>query len=141
VRFWQTSRTVGALAVATFFAATLALSGCATGGKGHHSDDTHVVTIEVYNNITVPTVITVWIQGQNAGRRMLGTVPGADSAKFVFKPDRWGTYYHLIAERQLQRPVTSNRFNFGGPSTGTILWQLVPNIVTTYELQIDTVAH
>lgn len=141
MRYWHKRRTVGVVVAATLLAVSLSATGCATG-KGHHGDDSpHPVEIEINNNFTVPTTITVFIQGQNYGRKMLGTVPGGDSARFIFKPDTWGTYYRLFAERQLAPTVTSNRFNFSGPSTGSITWNIIPNIVTTYEMQVDTVVH
>jgi hypothetical protein len=111
--------------------------GCASGGKGSSRDNdevTHDVAIEVNNNLTIPTVITVYLLAQQGARTPLGDVPGAQTRTFTFRPFSYGQSYRLLAERQLANPIRSQSFNVGGPEIGTISWALIPNIVSFYNL-------
>jgi hypothetical protein len=136
------TRRHGVRAVAFTIAATAAVGlsfGCATGG--HHADDDamHPVNVEINNNLTIPTVITVYVDQGGNSRRMLGTVPGAQTRTFQFTPVSFSQPYRLIAQRQLARDVRSQPFTIGSDMTGTVEWSLVPNIVGFYDVA-DTVS-
>jgi len=115
------------------------LVGCA----GHHhvsEAPPHPIAVEVQNNITTPTELTVFIQQDQGGaRQMLGTVPGAQTRTFTFTPISWGQPYHLIGRPNLGNPVTSPRFTVNDPQTGTVTWALIPNQVQFYNMAVDTV--
>jgi hypothetical protein len=113
------------------------LAACA--GKHHFSDaPPHAIAVEVINNLTIPTELTVFIvEDQGGGRRMLGTVPGAQTRTFSFTPLDWGRTYRLLAERQLARTIFSPRFTVSDAETATISWQAIPNMVQFY-LPADT---
>jgi hypothetical protein len=105
----------------------------AVGCAGHHQINTappHPIAVQVNNNLTVPTELTVYIaQDQGGQRQMLGTVPGAQTKTFNYTPASWGQRYRLIAERQLAGPIRSPGFTVDDPQTGTITWALAPNQV------------
>jgi hypothetical protein len=115
--------------------------GCA----GHHhisEAPPHPIAVEVHNNLTIPTELTVYItQDQGGVRTMLGTVPGDQTKTFNYTPISWGQSYRFIAERQLERPVSSPVFTIADPETGAISWNVVPNQVQFYETEVDTTAH
>jgi hypothetical protein len=111
--------------------------GCASGGKRSPKDDqavNHDVAIEVNNNLTLPTVITVYLVAQQGARTPLGDVPGAQTRTFTFRPYSYSDSYRLLAVRQLANSIRSQSFNVGGPEIGTISWALIPNIVSFYNL-------
>lgn len=125
-----------------------AAAACASGGK-HESDQgtPPPIRVEVQNNLTVPTEITVYISDDVGNRRQLGFVEGNQVQSFTFQPTSYGQRYRLIAVRQLARPVSSPTFIIGSETTGTVVWQLFPNLVnfrgpevveTTY---VDTTKH
>jgi hypothetical protein len=136
------TRRHGVRAVAFTIAATAAMGvsfGCATGG--HHGDDAmHPVNVEINNNLTIPTVITVFVDQGGDSRKMLGTVPGAQTRTFQFTPISFSQPYRLIAQRQLARDIRSQPFTIGSDMTGTVEWSLVPNIVGFYDVAPDTVS-
>ncbi len=114
------------------------LAGCA----GHHhvsEAPPHPIAVEVQNNITVPTELTVFVQPDQGGaQQMLGTVPGAQTKTFTFTPVSWGQSYRLIGRPNLGNSVTSPRFTVNDPQTGTVSWALVPNQVQFYNTAVDT---
>jgi hypothetical protein len=130
----------GVRAVAFTIAAAAAIAapyGCASAG--HRGDDAmHPVNVEINNNLTVPTVITVFVDQGDNSRRMLGTVPGAATRTFQFTPISFSQPYRLIAQRQLAREIRSQPFTIGSDMTGTVEWSLIPNIVGFYDVA-DTV--
>lgn len=137
------SRSRGLRATAYVFTAAVALAapyGCASAG--HHGDDDsmHPVNVEINNNLTVPTVITVFVDQGGNSRSMLGTVPGAATRTFQFTPISYSQPYRLIAQRQLAREIRSQPFTIGSDMTGTVEWSLVPNIVGFYDVAPDTTA-
>jgi hypothetical protein len=109
---------------------------------GHHHISTappHPIAVEINNNLTVPTELTVFIT-QDAGgiRQMLGTVPGAQTKSFTFTPISWDMTYRIVGERPLGGPVISPRFNVNDPETGVVSWNVIPNQVEFYDVQVDT---
>lgn len=115
----------------TALAAGLTTASCATP-KGS-SGRPHSISIFVKNNLTIPTVIDVFIIGPAGTEWRLGQVAGGDSAEFSYRPDSYGQRYRLIGKRPLQRPVVSTPFTFGDPKTRLLYWSLNSGIVTAYE--------
>jgi hypothetical protein len=114
------------------------LAGCAAH---HHVSEAppHPISVEVQNNITVPTELTVFVQPDQGGaRQMLGTVPGAQTRTFTFTPVSWGQQYRLTGRPPIGGPITSPRFTVNDPQTGTISWALVPNQVQFFNTTVDT---
>jgi hypothetical protein len=115
-------------------------AGCA----GHHhisEAPPHPIAVEVQNNITIPTELTVFVtQDQGGARQMLGTVPGAQTKTFAFTPISWGQPYRLEGRTPLGHLVYSPRFDVSDPETGTITWAVVPNQVQFYNTATDTAA-
>ncbi len=108
-------------------AATLAIGyACASGGKGGPLPP---VNIEVQNNLSVPTDVTVWLVSGGI-RQQVGYVPGNETKTFTITPSSGAQRYRLSAERPLARPIRSPSFNYIPEQTGTIVWALIPNIVT-----------
>ena len=116
------------------------LAGCA----GHHhisEAPPHPIAVEVQNNITIPTELTVFVtQDQGGARQMLGTVPGAQTKSFAFTPVSWGQPYRLEGRTPLGHVVRSPSFTVNDPETGTVTWALVPNQVQFYNTVTDTAA-
>jgi hypothetical protein len=120
-------------------AAVVGVGACA----GHHHVNTdqppHPLAVEVKNNLTVPTELTVWVVQDGGGyRQMLGTVAGDQTKTFQFKPLNWGDSYRLVGQRQLAGPLRSPRFTVDNPTTGTVAWSVVPNLVSFYDVATDT---
>jgi hypothetical protein len=113
-------------------AATIALAACATPHPANSGGRPHSITIQVINNLPVPTGIDVFIVGPAGTQWRLGFVPGGDSGEFAYRPDSYGQRYRLIAKRQLQRPITSTPFTFSDSQTRYAVWSLIPGIVTLY---------
>jgi len=118
-------------------AAAMTLGLVPLGCGGHHrisEAPPHPIAVEVNNNLTVPTELTVYItQDQGGTRQMLGTVPGAQTKTFTYTPIAWGQTYRFVAERQLSRPLGSPSFTISDPETGTISWNVIPNQVQFYQ--------
>ena len=116
------------------------LVGCA----GHHhisEAPPHPIAVEVQNNLTVPTELTVFVtQDQGGSRMMLGTVPGAQTKTFTFTPVSWGQPYRLEGRPPMGGGIYSPRFQVNDPETGTITWSVIPNQVQFYNTATDTAA-
>lgn len=109
---------------------------------GHHHINQappHPIAVEINNNLTVPTELTIFVT-QDAGgiRQMLGTVPGAQTKSFTFTPSSWDMTYRLVGQRPLGGPVVSPRFTVNDPETGVVSWNVIPNQVQFYDVQVDT---
>jgi hypothetical protein len=125
------------LLVVAAVAATATIVACATHGS--HSRP-HAITVEVVNNLIVPTGIDVFIIGPAGTQWRLGYVPGGKTGDFSYRPDSYGQRYRLLAKRQLQRPIASTPFVIPDAQTRFAVWQLIPNIVTMYNgVTTDTV--
>jgi hypothetical protein len=112
-------------------AITTALAACASPHPAS-SGRPHSITIEVINNLPVPTGIDVYIVGPAGTQWRLGYVPGNDSGEFSYRPDSYGQRYRLIAKRQLQRPIVSTPFTVGDAQSRFAVWSLIPGMVTIY---------
>ena len=86
------------------------LAGCA----GHHhisEAPPHPIAVEVQNNITVPTELTVFVtQDQGGARQMLGTVPGAQTKTSPSRRFRGASPIDWRAGTPLGHSVCSPRF-------------------------------
>ncbi len=120
-------------------AAGWGLSACASSHHRTNEAPPHPIAVEVQNNLTVPTELTIYIaQDQGGFSRMIGTVPGNETKTFTFTPISWGDRYRLIGRRQLGPPLRSPPFTIASDRTGTIAWSLVPGIVTFYDVADTT---
>jgi hypothetical protein len=96
------------------------------------------VTIEVKNNLTMPTQITVYMVSEEGYRQMLGDVAPSDSRTFAFTPRSYTETYRLVAQIPLARPFASQPFIIGSGMTGWIQWTMIPNIIGFWDRE-DTV--
>jgi hypothetical protein len=126
----------------------LAIAAVVTGGlvacATHHgaaSERPHAITIQVVNNLTIPTGLDVYIIGPAGTQWRLGYVPGGNTAEFSYRPDSYGQRYRLVGKRQLERPIVSTPFTFGDANTRFAEWKLIPNFVLMYNgvETVDTV--
>jgi hypothetical protein len=113
------------------------LAACASAG-GRSSGPTLPVQLEINNNLSLPTDITVYAITHGGARTLLGDVPPGTTRSFTFKPVSFSERYHLLAIRPLKRPIRSQFFSVGDDMTGTVVWTLVPNIVGFEEIDTDT---
>lgn len=116
--------------------AALVLGPLACAGPHHISQaPPHPIAVEIQNNLTVPTELTVYITQDRGGlRQMLGTVPGDKTMSFNYTPVSWDLTYRLVGERPLGRPVVSPPFVVNDPNTGAVTWAVIPNQVQFYDL-------
>ena len=123
-------------AVRLIGAALLLLLPVACGGHKHLGEEPpHPIAIEVHNNLTLPTELTVFVaMDQGGSRQMLGTVPGAQTRTFTFTPLSWGQTYRFFADRQLAGRIVSPTFTISDPETGTIEWTVYGNMVQFYQM-------
>jgi hypothetical protein len=107
------------------------LAACATHG---HADSprTHAITVQVINNLALPTSMDIYMIGPAGIQQRLGFIPGNDSAEFSFRPDSYGQRYRLMGKRQLGRPFVSQPFTIGDAQTRYVVWTLLSNMVTLY---------
>lgn len=96
------------------------------------------VEIEVKNNLTIPSEITVYIVSAG-NRQILGIIGSNDTKTFSFKPISYTETYRLIAQIPLENSIRSQPFNVGSEMTGVITWTLVPNIIGFWDVETDTV--
>ena len=131
-----------AFSTAVAVAGTLTLVG--TGAcAGHHQiaqGPPRPIAVEINNNLTIPTELTVYIVTDQGGSRyMLGTVPGAQTRTFTYTPVDLGQWYRFLAVRPLGNPISSPRFSLADGETTTVAWTAVPNQVQFY-VGTDTTA-
>jgi hypothetical protein len=133
-------RVVSPAGAVASFVAVLGLGPLACAGHHHiNQAPPHPISVEINNNLTVPTELTVFVtQDQGGPRQMLGTVPGAQTKSFTFTPISWDMTYRLIGQRPLGGPVVSPRFVINDPETGVVSWNVIPNQVEFYDVQVDT---
>jgi len=120
--------------------AALGIGPLASPGRHHIGEEPpHPIAVEIQNNLTIPTELTVYItQDQGGGRQMLGTVPGAQTKTFTYTPFAWGQSYRLIGQRPLGGSIGSPPFTLADPEVGTISWAVIPNQVQFYGLPDTT---
>jgi hypothetical protein len=136
------ARAASAACAVTGLVAILGLAPVGCAGHQHLNDaPPHPIGVEVNNNLTVPTELTVYVTEDQGGSRLqVGTVPGGQTKTLSFTPVSWGQTYRLIAERQLERPLRSPPFTIPSGQTGTVAWNVVPNQVQLYDVADTTVA-
>ena len=83
------------LSASAYLGAVAGLGVGLVGCAGHHhvsEAPPHPISVEVQNNITVPTELTVFVQQDQGGaRQMLGTVPGAQTRDVHVHPGVLGS--------------------------------------------------
>lgn len=129
----------GASLRAAALAAAIGLVGCASL-RGRTEGPTVPITLEVQNNLALPTDLTVYAVTQSGTRTLLGDVPPASTKSFTFKPVSFSEPYRLLATRPLRRGISSQVFTVGSDMTGKIIWTLSPNIVGFEEVDTDSTA-
>lgn len=101
-------RSRGGAGWAIALAAALLLGACASGHS--HKGDDHVprTVIHLTNDLVPPADVTVYVIGEGGVKQLLGDLP-PNSHKVLRLPGtiRSGTTYHIVAERNLARPVVS----------------------------------
>jgi hypothetical protein len=120
-------------------AAVIGVAACATL-RGRTEGPTVPVAIEVQNNLSIPTDLTVYAVTRSGARTLLGGVPPAATKTFTFKPVSFSEPYRLLATRSLRRAIESQVFIVGSDMTGRIIWILSPNIVGFEDVDTDSTA-
>jgi hypothetical protein len=108
------------------------LAACASHGHADGGPRTHAVTVQVINNLAIPSSMDIYVVGPAGIQQRLGFIPGNDSAEFSFRPQSYGQRYRLIAKRQLARTIVSQPFTVGDAQTRYVVWTLLNNMVTLY---------
>jgi len=115
----------------------MTLAGC-SGLSNRNDQPMHPLTIEVKNNLTMPTQITVYIISEGGFRQVLGDIGPSDSRTFAFTPRSYSETYRLVAQIPLSRPFRSQPFTVGSEMTGWIQWTMIPNIIGFWDREEDT---
>ena len=115
------------------------MAGCASA-RGRTEGPTVPISVEVQNNLPLPTDLTIYAVSRSGTRTLLGDVPPASTKSFTFKPLSFSEPYRFQANRPLRRPIRSEVFTVGSDMTGRIIWTLSPNIVGFEEIDSDSVA-
>jgi len=105
------------------FVALLAMTACGgpRPGPGTPEPSGNTVQIRVANDVTPPSLITVWIVTNSGERQRLGTVSPNGERTFNFTPSLRSAEYHLVADVEFSQERTSNPFNMEGVTT--IRWE------------------
>ncbi len=115
-------------------------SGCASA-RGR-SGPVRPVELDIENNLTVPTDLSVYAIRVNGGaRQIIGDVPPATTKAFQFTPDSYSEVYRLVASGPNGRAIRSQSFIVGYDMTGQIIWTLVPNIIGFRDTGTDSTSH
>lgn len=120
-------------------AAASTLTACATL---HPNTDVppHPVTITIVNNLTVPTDLSVYAVTTGGAMTILGTASPGDSTRFQMTPRAFSEPYRLLARTPMGRRLWSDQYTVGDADTGEIRWQLIPNILTFFNMPEDSTA-
>ncbi len=119
--------------------AVVGVAGCASL-PGRTEGPTVPITVEVRNNLALPTDLTVYAVTRSGARTLLGSVPPASTKSFTFKPVSFSEPYRLLATRALRRAIASQVFTVGSDMTGRIVWTMSPNIVGFEQVDTDSTA-
>ena len=122
--------------VATLVAATL-VAGCASL---HPNTDVppHPITITVINNLRIPTDLSVYTVTTGGAVTILGTARPTDSTSFTMTPRAYSEPYRLLIRTPSGQRLWSDEYTVRDANTGEIRWQLVPNILTFYDVADST---
>jgi hypothetical protein len=105
-------------AAAAFLVAVTA--ACATGHSSSGADAngaasvvSHDVVVDLTNDAIPASDVTVYAVGSGV-RRMVGSVPPGGERTLRFKAPAGSAPFRLVAERQLARPIASQRLTAAG---------------------------
>ncbi|HEX2202556.1 MAG TPA: hypothetical protein VHG91_04645 [Longimicrobium sp.] len=119
-----------ALRPAAALALLLAASAC--GGARRARPGTEPppeVQIVVENNLPIPAPLTVYVLPENGGRLLLGTVPGATTASFRYRPVNLGFAHRLVARTTSGDDLRSDLFRLSGKTR--LVWSVRDNLLVT----------
>jgi hypothetical protein len=105
------------------------VTGCATGGgmEGGAGE----VLVQVENNLTPSTSLTVWaVRLPSGSRQLLGTVAPRRTALLRFDPASGGQY-RLVARPTAGNEIVSNPVNLTGAAQ--LRWDLRANLASVTE--------
>jgi hypothetical protein len=108
------------------------LAGCGgasrEGGTGEPEPGSEI-TVEVRNNVTPPTSLTVWSVTNTGSRQLLGTVPPRRDRSFELSLGRVGRQLQLVAETADGTNIPSRPFIVSRDAVA-VEWTLYPNTLT-----------
>jgi hypothetical protein len=108
------------------------LAGCggaSTEGGAGEPEPGSEITVEVRNNTTPPTSLTVWSVTDTGSRRLLGTVPPRQNRSFELVLGRVGRQLQLVAETADGTSIPSRPFIVSRDAVA-VEWTLYPNTLT-----------
>lgn len=117
--------------------AAIATVGCATMRPGADVPP-HPITITIINNLPIPTDLSVYAVTNGGNLSMLGTARPTDSTSFTMTPRAFSEPYRLLVRTPSGRRFWSDEYTVRDANTGEIRWQLVPNILTFYDVADST---
>lgn len=100
-------------------------AGCATTGSG--GGDANTVYLQVQNNLTGLTGVTVYLVGDGGTRRTLGPVESNRTAEYT-RDLRTGNYT-LVASRAGGADIVSEQFRVDQPGT-VVHWSMLANQIS-----------
>lgn len=116
------------------------ISACTPNRGGRNVRPVKAVAVEIQNNLSLPTALTIYATNGYAGRVLLGNAASAGTTTLAFTPAAYSETYRLVATRPLGRNIVSQPFTVGSEMTGRIVWTLVPNIIGFLDVdETDTV--
>lgn len=125
------------LTCAAALAATVATMACASLRAGPDVPP-HPVTITIVNNLRIPTDLSVYAVTSGGNVAILGTAGPTDSTSFTMTPRTFSEPYRLLVRTPSGLRIWSDEYTFRDANTGEIRWQLVPNILTFYDVADST---
>jgi hypothetical protein len=114
----------------------LPILGCAAGSAASTSGgpspaDDRVIIVQVNNNLTPPSVVTVRVEAVSGARIVLGTVPPGVKRPLRFKESMFATEFQLVAVQADGTTVTSRTFQLYPQAV--VFWSLRDNMVAVSE--------
>ncbi len=107
---------------------TLAAGACASARGGAGAASAGSVTVDVRNNLTPPTSVSVRVVPENGVGTLLGSVGPSGTARFSFDPALATGRYRLVARTTAGTDIDSNPFTLGEGEVAT--WDMQANLVT-----------
>jgi len=117
--------------------ATVATVGCATMRQSPDVPP-HPITITIINNLRIPTDLSVYAVTSGGNVSILGTASPTDSTSFTMTPRAFSEPYRLLVRTPSGQRFWSDEYTVRDANTGEIRWQLVPNILTFYDVADST---